>query len=99
MDSLSVTPGLPRAHALWRDGGGARYSRVSAVLVATFLHPWSLSDSLPTLWTNSAAVLPLDCRLPLPAWTEHSGVIVFAQAAVTAEAAVGLLPGWKQPDV
>jgi len=94
-----VVEGLPIEKALWRRGSGSRYTRVAAVLVATFLHPWSLSESIPTVWTNSAADPALGCDLGLPTWTEQAGHIEYSQGLLSGGAAVSLPDNWRQPDV
>lgn len=46
-------------NGLWRQHSGPRYTRVSAVLIASRLRPWSMQQSRLTLYLNPWAEFPL----------------------------------------
>jgi len=71
---------------LWQQGEQQRATRVSAVLSAIQLHPWSIAGVHLTLWLNPWATRPLTVELP---W-----------ATVTADLAANQLvraPGQREP--
>ncbi len=49
---------------LWQRGEQQSATRVSGVLSAIHLHPWSIASVQPTLWLNPAATRPLTADLP-----------------------------------
>ena len=54
---------------LWHDGGGARYTRVSAVLTASNLTPNAVVAVEPRLWLNPSAAHAVDpSSLPSRSW-------------------------------
>jgi hypothetical protein len=85
---------------LWHDGGGARYTRVSAVLTASNLTPNAVVAVEPRLWLNPAAAHPIDPKL-LP-WCsfemDPSGRFVERRAAKSAAELFGLPVRWPVDD-
>jgi hypothetical protein len=55
---------------LWQRGTAQRATRVSAVLAAVHLAPYTVARAAPTLWTNPWAAKPLEAELP---WRTRSG--------------------------
>ena len=48
---------------VWRSGSGARYTRLSAVLIASPVHPWSIPSAPICLYHNPWARQPYRCEL------------------------------------
>jgi hypothetical protein len=48
----------------WRRGRTWRHMRVSGVLFLASLRPWTTLETVPELWLNPAAVLPVPGFLP-----------------------------------
>jgi hypothetical protein len=84
---------------LWQRGAKQRATRVSAVLAAVQLAPYTVTRSAPTLWTNPWAAKPLEAELP---WRTVSGDLE-ANSLVTTEATrepheiLGLPSDWPGP--
>jgi hypothetical protein len=85
---------------LWHDGGGARYTRVSAVLTASNLTPNAVAAVEPRLWLNLAAAHPIDpSSLPWRSWEiDSSGRFVERPAAKSAAELFELPVRWPVND-
>lgn len=73
------TPTKSDGTGFWFGPTGHQYSRVSAVLVATGLVPWTIGSSSPKLWLNPYPKRPFQTgwwRLPQRSLHEESGGIV-----------------------
>lgn len=82
-----------RSDGLWMP---ARGTRVSAVLSATELKPWTIPRVVPRLWTNPWAARPLSVELPWAAQaspTDTEAPLVVEPAHPPHEA-LGLTPDW-----
>jgi hypothetical protein len=84
------------------DRAGPRYTRVSAVLTASNLHPGAVAAAEPCLWLNPAAVHPVDVTsLPWRRWEiEPSGRLIEHPANTSAAELFGLSARWPadEPD-
>jgi hypothetical protein len=84
---------------LWQRGTKQRATRVSAILAAVHLAPYTVARAAPTLWTNPWAAKPLEAELP---WRTMSGDLE-RNSLVTTEATrephkiLGLPSDWPGP--
>lgn len=79
----------------WRQGPPRRGGRVSAVLDGKNIYPWSASASLPKLWVNPWADLPLTTGLPFATFTAHdTGEVHQTGTGATTESVLGLSVDW-----
>lgn len=85
---------------LWHDGGGQRYTSVSAVLTASNLTPGAVAAVEPRLWLNPAAAHPIDpSLLPWGRWEiDPTGRFVEHPASQTAAELFGLPARWPAND-
>ncbi len=85
---------------LWHEGGGSRYTEVSAVLTASNLSPTGVGTAEPCLWLNPAAAHPIDASV-LP-WRrceiQSNGRMVEHPATQTAAEIFGLPAHWPSAD-
>jgi hypothetical protein len=85
---------------LWHDGGGPRYTSVSAVLTASNLTPGAVAAVEPRLWLNPAAAHPIDASLlPWRRWEiDPTGRFVEHPASQSAAELFGLPARWPAED-
>jgi hypothetical protein len=93
----------PRAESTRADNGvwsATRNRRVSGVISARRLAPWSVSTEWPRLWLNPWAERPLKLALSWLARTSISdeGKIQLAPPILSPEAFFELPPGWPGPE-
>jgi hypothetical protein len=94
-----VGPKAERApDGVWTSPGGARYTRLSAVLLIHALFPWNIPRCTPCLYHNAFAEMRLDCelnRLPrmMPKDNRPNWV-----AGDTLSSILGLPPDWPGSD-
>jgi hypothetical protein len=62
-DGRHESRAIRKLNGLWRQHGGPRYTRVSAVLIASRLRPWCMPQSRLTLYLNPWAEFPLSDEL------------------------------------
>jgi hypothetical protein len=84
---------------LWQQGQTPRYTRVSGVMGAVGVAPWSVARAPLSLWKNPWAVHPLDLELP---WRTVEGDLAANQLVVrdatrTPHEIFGLPPDWPGP--
>lgn len=82
---------------LWHEGGGPRYTGVSAVLTARSLTPGGVAVVEPRLWLNPDAVYPLDpSSLPWKRWeVAANGRLAEHRATTTPAELFGLPADWS----
>jgi len=83
-------------YGLWQRGQSQRATRVSAVLSAVHLTPWSIASTPLRLWLNPWAKRPLSVRLP---WATisgdlHANTLVRHDATRQPHEILGLDDGW-----
>lgn len=86
-------------NGLWQRGQAQRYTRVSGVLGAFGVAPWSVAEASIILWLNPWASRPLDVDLP---WRTVRGdleanALVGTDAAMTLHELFRVPPEWPQP--
>jgi hypothetical protein len=84
----------------WTSPGGPRYTRVSAVITAINLAPWSLARTEPHLWMNPWAKHSLAVEVP---WKRTVGnpdtrLLEMTEARKAPHEILGLPPDWPGPE-
>jgi hypothetical protein len=84
----------------WRGPSGPVNTRVSAVLTAVNLGPWSVPRLAPRLWLNPWASIPLADRLPwhVSRVDPATGTLAEDPAAATPAEVFGLPEDWPGPE-
>jgi hypothetical protein len=81
-----------------------RHRRVSGVITATQLTPWSVQSQSPRLWLNPWAQSPVGLELdwlgssPIDARGDGEGEVGFKPASVAPDAFFNLPPDWPGPE-
>jgi hypothetical protein len=98
--SDQVEPQLSRrADGFWRFGPGFRNTRVSGVLVANAVLPWTAAKALPRLWIHPEAAHPLPSDVGLPTATIGSDARLSLSQGDREEAELfGLNADWPGPE-
>lgn len=79
----------------WIRRDGPQNRRVSAVLTAIALHPWTVAQTAPDLWLNPWANYPLTEQLPFRRATANDrGVIAYSGATPDLATLFGLAADW-----
>lgn len=83
---------------LWQRGNDKRATRVTAVLSAKSIRPWSVLEELPVIWHNPWAANALAADLPWRAvrGNRESKLLDTEEAGLTAEELFDLPSGWPQ---
>lgn len=83
----------------WMRGTQPRGTRVSAVLAATGLMPWSPARQIPRLWLNPWATKPLTVTDPFPTTTiDNRGQVASTETNAEAHVILGLSKDWPGPE-
>ncbi|MGA9284021.1 MAG: hypothetical protein WBV85_01120 [Solirubrobacteraceae bacterium] len=78
---------------MWREG--PQNKRVSAVLTAVQVHPWSASKVTPKLWLNPWADYPVTEAWPIPlVTTSQIGEIIYEDSETPIHSLLGLPSDW-----
>lgn len=104
-DAIQLTPsptgGPPQAaqirqrNGFWMHESGPQNRRVSAVLTAVQLHPWTCTKAAPTLWFNPWADHELSDELPFPiATATDRGRVTHTIRELDMAAVLGLPRDW-----
>lgn len=79
----------------WISESGPRGQRMSAVLSAVQLHPWTAVRATPQLWHNPSARVPLDAAWPLTTWRcSEQGLVSNDDREVDMADLLNLPAGW-----
>jgi hypothetical protein len=83
----------------WIDDSGPRGRRMSAVLTAVQLHPWTAARTVPQLWLNPWAERPLELDWPLNVWrSTDRGEVDVERRDVSMATLIGLAEDWPGPE-
>lgn len=83
----------------WMGEPGARGQRMSGVLSAVQLHPWTAVQVEPRLWLNPWATKPLSVDWPFTTWRcTESGLVEAEPRAVDMADLLGLPADWPGPE-
>lgn len=88
-----------RNGGVWDRRATQRHTRVSAVMVADALLPWSVGDRLPRIWVNPAPAHPLTSYMGLPTAVRlENGRVVLEDGRLSPRGLFGLPADWPGPD-
>ena len=83
----------------WMGASKPRGRRVSAVLSAVQLHPWTAGTVVPRLWLNPWAKETFGDDLPFPRWTAtDAGEVLADERTVDMADVIGVTSDWPGPE-
>jgi len=85
---------------VWFGPTGIQNRRLSGVLIARHLVPWTITTTVPTLWHHPSAHLPLTIDAPMwrIARVDSASAIAFENPRLPIGAFFGLSPQWPGPE-
>lgn len=100
-DSADLSRSWPvrMADGTWIGKNGPRGRRMSAVLSAVQLHPWTSAKTDLDLWMNPFASVPLHVDWPFTVWTySETRDIEGSNPGIAISEILGLPPAWPGPE-
>ena len=89
-----------RLSSLFGTPESPKLTRVSAVIVASRLVPWTVATYTPAVWHNPYATEPFDCPFPWPqaCYLPDTGNVTWSESSMTAGEFLRLTEPWPPPD-